>query len=180
MLSHLRTADMQRSSPFQTLSLGEGQKCSGSSQGILAPDQLRPCAPRCGNVPALLRYGAIRQLCQSMDRVLPDAYRYGDFGNNRESDCLASASNRRYRLTHANGMFPRMGLADLVDPQRSSPAALREIERKAGGSAFISSHWIWNECVRLTALTGLRYATEPEKGPEILKLPRSGSSDSAP
>jgi hypothetical protein len=24
--------------------------------------------------------------------------------------------------------------------------------------------------VRLTALTGLRYATEPEKGPEILKL----------
>jgi hypothetical protein len=68
------------------------------------------------------------------------------------------------------GCFRGMGLADLVDPQRSSPAALRELERKAGGSAFISSHWIWNECVRLTALTGLRYATEPEKGPEILKL----------
>ena len=41
--------------------------------------------------------------------------------------------------------------------------------RLDGGSAFTSSHWIWNECVRLTALTGLRYATEPEKGPEILK-----------
>jgi hypothetical protein len=61
-------------------------------------------------------------------------------------------------------------LADLVDPQRASPAALREMQSKAGGSAFTSSHWIWTECVRLTALTGLRYAIEPEKGPEILKL----------
>lgn len=60
-------------------------------------------------------------------------------------------------------------LAELVDPQRVAPAALREFERKAGGAAFTSSHWIWTECVRLTALTGLRYATEPEKGPEVLK-----------
>jgi hypothetical protein len=65
--------------------------------------------------------------------------------------------------------FQNKTLADLVDPQRASPAALREMERKAGGAAFTSSHWIWNECVRLTALTGLRYATEPEKGSEILK-----------
>ena len=65
--------------------------------------------------------------------------------------------------------FREKSLADLVDPQRASPAALREMERKAGGSAFTSSHWIWTECVRLTALTGLRYATEPEKGPEVLK-----------
>lgn len=61
-------------------------------------------------------------------------------------------------------------LADLVDPQRVSPASLREMEMRAGGSAFTSSHWIWTECIRLTALTGLRYATEPEKGPQILKL----------
>lgn len=60
-------------------------------------------------------------------------------------------------------------LAELVDPQRASPAALKEMERKAGGSAFTSSHWIWNECIRLTALTGLRYAMQPEKGPEFLK-----------
>jgi hypothetical protein len=65
--------------------------------------------------------------------------------------------------------FRDKSLTELVDPQRASPAALREMERKAGGSAFTSSHWIWNECVRLTALTGLRYATEPEKGPEVLK-----------
>lgn len=61
-------------------------------------------------------------------------------------------------------------LAELVDPQRVSPAALREMEKKSGGAAFTSSHWIWSECIRLTALTGLRYATEPEKGPQILKL----------
>jgi hypothetical protein len=66
--------------------------------------------------------------------------------------------------------FRGKSLASLVDPQRASPAALREMERTAGGSPFTSSQWIWNECVRLTALTGLRYATEPEKGPDILKL----------
>lgn len=65
--------------------------------------------------------------------------------------------------------FHNKTLAELVDPQRASPAALREMQNKAGGSAFTSSHWIWTECVRLTALTGLRYAIEPEKGPEILK-----------
>jgi hypothetical protein len=61
-------------------------------------------------------------------------------------------------------------LAELVDPQRVSPAALREMEIKAGNSVFTSSHWIWTECIRLTALTGLKYATEPEKGPQVLKL----------
>lgn len=65
--------------------------------------------------------------------------------------------------------FRGKSLAELVDPQRAAPAALREMERKAGGSLFTSSHWIWTECVRLTALTGLHYATEPEKGPDILK-----------
>ena len=65
--------------------------------------------------------------------------------------------------------FREKSLAELVDPQRVSPAALREMELRAGGSVFTSSHWIWTECVRLTALTGLRYATEPEKGPQVLK-----------
>jgi hypothetical protein len=65
--------------------------------------------------------------------------------------------------------FQNKSLTDIVDPQRASPGALREMERTAGGAAFASSHWIWTECVRLTALTGLRYATQPEKGREILK-----------
>jgi len=65
--------------------------------------------------------------------------------------------------------FQNKKLTELVDPQRAAPGALRDLERRAAGSAFNSSHWIWTECVRLTALTGLRYATEPEKGAEILK-----------
>jgi hypothetical protein len=65
--------------------------------------------------------------------------------------------------------FKGKSLAQIVDPQRVAPAALREMERKAGGSVFTSSHWIWNECIRLTALTGLRYAAEPEQGPKVLK-----------
>ena len=60
-------------------------------------------------------------------------------------------------------------LADIVDPQRVAPAALRQMRRNAGAAAFSSSHWIWSECLRLTALSGLRYATEPELGPQILQ-----------
>ncbi len=60
-------------------------------------------------------------------------------------------------------------LADLIDPQRVAPTALRQLQREAGEAAFTSSHWIWTECLRLTALSGLRFATEPERGREILK-----------
>ena len=65
--------------------------------------------------------------------------------------------------------FQNRTLAGLVDPARVSPAALRAMEMKAGQAAFTSSHWIWKECLRLTALTGLRYATDPERGREMLK-----------
>lgn len=65
--------------------------------------------------------------------------------------------------------FRQRRLADLVDPQRVAPAALRLMQRDAGGAAFNSSHWIWTECLRLTALSGLRYALEPEAGREILQ-----------
>ena len=65
--------------------------------------------------------------------------------------------------------FQNKTLAQLVDPQRVSPSALRAMEASAGPSAFTSSHWVWQECLRLTALTGLRYAVDPEQGPQILK-----------
>jgi hypothetical protein len=65
--------------------------------------------------------------------------------------------------------FSGRRLADLVDPTRVAPRALREMERLSAGSAFTSSHWIWSECLRLTALSGLRYAEQPEAGREILR-----------
>ena len=60
-------------------------------------------------------------------------------------------------------------LADLVDPQRVASGALRLMERNAGAAAFNSSHWIWTECLRLTALSGLRYAIEPESARAIIQ-----------
>jgi hypothetical protein len=60
-------------------------------------------------------------------------------------------------------------LSDLVDPQRVAPAALRQLQHNAGAAAFTSTHWIATECLRLTALSGLRFALEPESGREILK-----------
>ena len=65
--------------------------------------------------------------------------------------------------------FRQHRLADLIDPQRVAPGALRLMQRTAGDAAFTSSHWIWTECLRLTALSGLRYALEPEAGREILQ-----------
>ncbi len=65
--------------------------------------------------------------------------------------------------------FRGQRLADVVDPQRVAPGALRELQHKGAGGIFTSSHWIWTECIRLTALTGLLYATEPEAGPRFLK-----------
>lgn len=65
--------------------------------------------------------------------------------------------------------FSGRRLSDLVDPKQVAPFALREMERQAAGSVYTSSHWIWTECLRLTALSGLRYAEEPERGREILQ-----------
>ena len=65
--------------------------------------------------------------------------------------------------------FDGRRLCDLVDPHRVAPDVLRQMHRTAGASAFNSSHWIWTECLRLTAFLGLRYAAEPAAGREILK-----------
>jgi hypothetical protein len=59
-------------------------------------------------------------------------------------------------------------LADLVDPQRVAPAALAQLARDGGAALFTSTHWLRTECLRLTALSGLRFANEPERGREIL------------
>ena len=58
-------------------------------------------------------------------------------------------------------------LTALVDPMRVRPDALAALARDAGASLGVSSHWLWNESLRLLALSGYRLATEPEKAPEI-------------
>lgn len=57
-------------------------------------------------------------------------------------------------------------LAAVADPGRVRPDALAQLARDAGTSLFVSSHWIWTECLRLLALSGYRAATEPERSKE--------------
>jgi hypothetical protein len=57
----------------------------------------------------------------------------------------------------------------LVDPGRVKPEALAQLEVLAGRALYASQHWIWSECLRLLALSGLRAAVMPDRASEILK-----------
>ena len=61
-------------------------------------------------------------------------------------------------LQEAYRAFGGRPLTALIDPMRVSPGALAELERAAGRAAFSSPYWIWNEAIRLLALTGYRAA----------------------
>lgn len=54
--------------------------------------------------------------------------------------------------THA---FRGRALVDIVSPDRVSPRALTDLERKLGPALYTSPHWIWTECLRLLALSAL-------------------------
>lgn len=58
--------------------------------------------------------------------------------------------------------FGGRALTGLIDPARVSPAALTQLERDAGTTAFTSPYWVWNEAVRLLALTGFRAGLGPQ------------------
>jgi hypothetical protein len=69
----------------------------------------------------------------------------------------------------AFGMAP---LTTLINPARVSPRELLRLEREAGAAAYGSPYWMWNESIRLLALTGyyaaqgaaaLRAATEQQE-----------------
>jgi len=61
-------------------------------------------------------------------------------------------------FTRGYRAFGGQPLTAIVNPQRVSPAALERLERAAGASAFTSPYWLWNESIRLLALTGYRAA----------------------
>jgi hypothetical protein len=60
-------------------------------------------------------------------------------------------------------------LISLADPGHVKPEALAQLELRAGQALHTSQHWIWSECLRLLALSGLRAATMPERATEVLK-----------
>ncbi len=65
--------------------------------------------------------------------------------------------------------FGGRSLTAFVDPLRVRPDALAALAREAGPSLGTSSHWLWNESLRLLALSGYRLATEPEQAREIVQ-----------
>jgi hypothetical protein len=52
--------------------------------------------------------------------------------------------------------FGGRSLAQLVNPKRVSPSALERLRSEAGDAALTSSYWVWNEAIRLLAMTGYR------------------------
>ena len=52
--------------------------------------------------------------------------------------------------------FGHRPLTALIDPQRVAPSQLEALARQAGGGAFTSPYWAWNEAIRLMALNGYR------------------------
>lgn len=70
-------------------------------------------------------------------------------------------------LTRPYRAFGGRSLASLVDPLRVRPDELARLERDAGTALFTSPHWIWNESLRLLALSGYRAATHPERSKQI-------------
>jgi hypothetical protein len=52
--------------------------------------------------------------------------------------------------------FGNRALADAVDPRRVSPQALDALERDLGPGGYHSRYWIWDEAIRLLALTAYR------------------------
>jgi hypothetical protein len=54
--------------------------------------------------------------------------------------------------------FGGASLAEIVDPERVSLAALQTLSRASGAALYKSPAWLWDECVRLLALTGWQAA----------------------
>lgn len=71
-------------------------------------------------------------------------------------------------LERTYAAFGGKSLIELVDPQRVSPKALENLEQRGGAGLFSSPYMIHSESLRLLALTGYRFATEPANAKEIM------------
>lgn len=80
--------------------------------------------------------------------------------------------NTVVRLTLDTPMraFNGRPLRALIRPERVSPTALSELDRRIGSALFNSAHWLWTEPLRILALTGLQLARMPGKMNDILQL----------
>jgi hypothetical protein len=75
----------------------------------------------------------------------------------------------RLTLDTPQRAFRGRPLRALIQPERVSPAELQAMETRLGASLYNSMHWVWEECIRLLALTGWRVAAAPAEAAETLK-----------
>jgi len=59
--------------------------------------------------------------------------------------------------------FGGQPLSRLIDPARVSLTALEELRGRSGASLYTSPYWLWNEAIRLLALTGLEANGGPDE-----------------
>jgi hypothetical protein len=59
--------------------------------------------------------------------------------------------------------FGGQPLSRLIDPDRVSLSALEELRRRSGGALYTSPYWLWNEAIRLLALTGFEASGGPDE-----------------
>jgi hypothetical protein len=70
-------------------------------------------------------------------------------------------------LVRSYRAFGGRSLTSLVDPMRVRPDELARLSRDAGTALWTSPHWLWNESLRLLALSGYQAATEPERATQV-------------
>jgi hypothetical protein len=84
------------------------------------------------------------------------------------------SAERMHRIVEILLLRPMRAFRDrpltaFVDPLRVRPDELARLAREAGTALFTSDHWLWNESLRLLALSGYRAATEPERATEVAR-----------
>ena len=77
----------------------------------------------------------------------------------------------RITLREPMRAFDGRPLAALINPERVKPETLLAMEQQLGAALYTSMHWIWEEALRLLALTGLRIATTPDKKVDAFAQP---------
>jgi hypothetical protein len=60
--------------------------------------------------------------------------------------------------------FNGRSLTGMIDTAAVRPEALARLEQTAGPALYTSPHWLWNEALRLLALSGLRIALRTGQG----------------
>ncbi|MCU1244423.1 MAG: hypothetical protein JWN02_333 [Acidobacteria bacterium] len=75
----------------------------------------------------------------------------------------------RLTLDTPQRAFRGRPLRALIQPERVSPGELQAMEARLGPSLYTSMHWVWEECLRLLALTGWQVAARPATAGEALK-----------